>query len=69
VIFWFRSCIRWNISASSTVIAAMGMAVLYCMPVWTEEMEKEVPERTSAATAPYFAARSAPVTRYYTDSP
>ncbi len=64
VIFCPRSFILWNIYASYTVIAAIGMAVLCCIPVCTEETENEVTDLTSAATAPYLAALSAPEDRY-----
>ena len=34
----------------------MGIALLYCVPVWTEEIDIEATDFTKAATAPYLAA-------------
>ena len=73
LIGWPLFCILWNISASSTVIAAHGIFTLdtvslyYMYPVWTEYILEEATERTNVATASYLAAIDGPSTLYGTD--
>lgn len=75
LIYWFLYCIRANISASSTVIAAQGICFsgygsLYSIyPAWTEYMLEDATERTNIPIAPYLTAIEAPSTRYLTDYP
>jgi len=66
---WPLYCILWNIYASSTVIAAIGIYLFCWMPVCTEDIDWEATDLTKAPTAPYLAALAAPCDLYCTDSP
>ena len=62
-----RLCIRCRSIASSTVIAAAGMAATVVSrrmpPVWGEFIENDATERSSIATAPARDAAAAPAPR------